>query len=60
MKEQMATWGDPWKYGIKANQTTIDAFIKYNVEQGMIRKAPYLPTTSSPPARSTLDDDLNY
>ena len=40
LKEQMAQWGDPWKYGIKANQTSIDAFIKYNVEQGMIRKAP--------------------
>jgi len=40
MKEQKAAWGDPWKYGIKANQTTIDAFIKYNVEQGMIRSAP--------------------
>jgi 4,5-dihydroxyphthalate decarboxylase len=37
MKEQMQNWGDPWKYGIKANRTTIDAFIKYNVEQGMIR-----------------------
>ena len=42
MKEQMATWGDPWTYGLKANQTTIDAFIKYNVEQGMIRNAPSL------------------
>jgi len=40
LKAQMAKWGDPWKYGIKANQTTIDAFIKYNVEQGMIRKTP--------------------
>jgi 4,5-dihydroxyphthalate decarboxylase len=40
MKEQMASWGDPWKYGIQANKTTIDAFIKYNVEQGMIRAAP--------------------
>jgi hypothetical protein len=37
MKEQMQNWGDPWKYGIKANRSTIDAFIKYNVEQGMIR-----------------------
>jgi 4,5-dihydroxyphthalate decarboxylase len=37
MKEQMQNWGDPWKYGIKANQATIDAFIKYNVEQGMVR-----------------------
>jgi 4,5-dihydroxyphthalate decarboxylase len=40
LKEQMAKWGDPWKHGIKANQTTIDAFIKYNVEQGMILTAP--------------------
>jgi len=40
LKEQFAKWGDPWKFGIKGNRTTIDAFIKYNVEQGMIRKAP--------------------
>ncbi|MSP38105.1 MAG: hypothetical protein EXR70_06410 [Deltaproteobacteria bacterium] len=40
MKSQTATWGDPWQYGIKANRSTIDAFIKYNVEQGMIRAAP--------------------
>lgn len=40
LKEQMAKWGDPWKYGIKANRATIDAFIKYNVDQGMIRQAP--------------------
>ena len=32
--------GRPWKYGFKANKTTIDTFIKYNVEQGMIRAAP--------------------
>ena len=40
MKEQWANWGDPWKYGIKANRPTIDTFIKYNVEQGMIRSTP--------------------
>ncbi len=40
MKEQMAAWSDPWKHGIKVNKTTIDAFLKYNVEQGMIRTAP--------------------
>lgn len=40
MKEQSEAWGDPWKYGIRANQATIDAFIKYNVEQGMIRSMP--------------------
>ncbi len=40
MREQTETWGDPWKYGINANKSTIDAFIRYNVEQGMIRSAP--------------------
>jgi 4,5-dihydroxyphthalate decarboxylase len=40
MKEQIKTWGDPWKYGLKANKNTVDAFMKYNLEQGMIRRAP--------------------
>jgi 4,5-dihydroxyphthalate decarboxylase len=37
LQEQLKRWGDPWKYGIKANQQTIDTFIKYNHEQGMIK-----------------------
>ncbi|MEX0801710.1 MAG: hypothetical protein WD688_00045, partial [Candidatus Binatia bacterium] len=37
MREQLASWGDPWKYGIDANRATIDTFVKYNVEQGLIR-----------------------
>ncbi len=40
MKQQLAAWSDPWKYGVQANRSTIDTFIKYNVEQGMIRNAP--------------------
>lgn len=52
LKEQMAVWGDPWKYGVKANKTTIDAFIRYNVEQGMIRSAP---TCRDLFAEATLD-----
>jgi 4,5-dihydroxyphthalate decarboxylase len=52
MKEQMAVWGDPWKYGIKANKTTIDTFIKYNVEQGMVRSTPSYADIF---ARGTLD-----
>jgi 4,5-dihydroxyphthalate decarboxylase len=40
MKEQLAAWGDPWQYGLKSNKATIDAFIRYNVEQGMIRRSP--------------------
>ncbi|HEY7218674.1 MAG TPA: hypothetical protein VH985_09800 [Candidatus Binatia bacterium] len=52
MKEQIAAWGDPWKYGIKANKTTIDAFIKYNVQQGMIR---FTPSYADLFAAGTLD-----
>jgi 4,5-dihydroxyphthalate decarboxylase len=52
MKEQIEAWNDPWKYGLKANQATIDAFIKYNVEQGMIR---FKPSYADVFASSTLD-----
>jgi len=40
MKEQTAAWGDPWRYGIEANKATIATFIRYNLEQGMIRSTP--------------------
>jgi 4,5-dihydroxyphthalate decarboxylase len=52
MKQQRASWGDPWKYGIQANKSSIDAFLKYNIEQGMIRRAP---TYSDIFAAGTLD-----
>jgi 4,5-dihydroxyphthalate decarboxylase len=35
--EQTKNWGDPWKYGLKANREMMDMFIRYNREQGMIR-----------------------
>jgi 4,5-dihydroxyphthalate decarboxylase len=50
--EQQAQWGDPWRYGIAANRRTIDMFIAYNVDQGMIRAAPAYEDIF---ARSTLD-----
>jgi 4,5-dihydroxyphthalate decarboxylase len=40
MKEQMRDWGDPWLFGIRSNKQAIDAFVKYNHEQGMIRSKP--------------------
>jgi 4,5-dihydroxyphthalate decarboxylase len=52
MKEQRAAWGDPWKYGIKANLATIDAFIKFNLDQGMIKNSL---STSDIFAAATLD-----
>jgi 4,5-dihydroxyphthalate decarboxylase len=37
MQEQIKTWGDPFKYGIKANKDTIETFNQYNLEQGLVR-----------------------
>lgn len=36
-KEQQATWGDPNVYGFRANRATVDAFLRYNHEQGATR-----------------------
>ncbi len=37
MKEQKEKWGDPCKYGIKANKQMIDTYIRDNLDQGAIR-----------------------
>lgn len=37
MEEQMERWGDPFKNGIAANRGTLDAYFRYNLEQGIIR-----------------------
>jgi len=34
--EARGRWGDVFKYGIAANKATMDTFMDYNVEQGMI------------------------
>lgn len=34
--EELERWGDPWRYGITPNKAEIDAFLRYNYEQGMI------------------------
>lgn len=50
LKEQMKTWGDPFKYGMRANKETIETFNQYNLEQGLVRsvvplKAQFAPST---------------
>jgi 4,5-dihydroxyphthalate decarboxylase len=37
MQEQIKTWGDPFKYGMRANKETIETFNRYNLEQGLVR-----------------------
>jgi 4,5-dihydroxyphthalate decarboxylase len=34
---QQTAWGDPNAYGIKANRRMIDAFVRYNLQEGAIR-----------------------
>jgi 4,5-dihydroxyphthalate decarboxylase len=34
--------GDPWPYGIEPNRPTLEALVRYLVEQGVIAKAPKL------------------
>ncbi len=38
LEEQTKEWGDPWTYGVKANKNTIDTYLAYNAEQGIISK----------------------
>ncbi len=35
LEDQIKQWGDPWKYGIKANKRMIDTYLAYNAEQGI-------------------------
>lgn len=35
LEDQIKQWGDPWKYGIKANKGMIDTYLAYNAEQGI-------------------------
>jgi 4,5-dihydroxyphthalate decarboxylase len=35
---QQTAWGDPWVYGIKANRRMIDAFMRYNIDEGAIKE----------------------
>ena len=33
--EQVRDWGDPWKYGVAANRTTVETFARYNADLGL-------------------------
>jgi 4,5-dihydroxyphthalate decarboxylase len=37
LEAQQQRWGDPFQYGIQANQRMLDTFFKYNVQQGLVR-----------------------
>jgi 4,5-dihydroxyphthalate decarboxylase len=35
--EQLAKWGDAFKYGMEANRSTFDTYFQYNLEQGIVK-----------------------
>jgi 4,5-dihydroxyphthalate decarboxylase len=46
--------GDPWPYGIEANRTTLDAFLRYAFEQGVCRRLLTAETLFPPEMQSTF------
>ena len=36
--EQTRNWGDPWKYGVTANQDVVETFARYNANQGITKR----------------------
>ena len=50
--EQTAQWGDPWKYGVAADRSTVETFARYNATQGITSRQL---TVEELYAESTLD-----
>jgi len=45
---------DPWPYGIEANRTTLEAFLRYAFEQGVCRRLLTAETLFPPEMQSTF------
>ena len=41
--------GDPWPYGVEPNRPTLDALVRYMVDQGVIDKPPRIDDLFVPP-----------
>jgi 4,5-dihydroxyphthalate decarboxylase len=52
MRDQLASWGDVYPFGVEANRNTIEWFLDFNHEQGITRERL---TADRVFARSTLD-----
>ncbi|MFQ5682381.1 MAG: PhnD/SsuA/transferrin family substrate-binding protein [Candidatus Binatia bacterium] len=51
MQEQEAIFGpDPWPYNLKDNRTALEAVIRYEFDQGMIKKKPNIEDLFFPPS----------
>jgi 4,5-dihydroxyphthalate decarboxylase len=55
LREQREIFGpDPWPYNLDDNRTALDAVIRYESEQGMIRKRPQPEELFFPPSLQTI------
>jgi 4,5-dihydroxyphthalate decarboxylase len=52
VEERAAVGSDPVPYGVAANKATLDAVIRYNIDQGIVRKVPKVEEIFAP---STLN-----
>jgi 4,5-dihydroxyphthalate decarboxylase len=55
LREQREIFGrDPWPYNLEANRKALEAVIRYEYEQGMIRKQPQPEELFFPPSLQTI------
>jgi 4,5-dihydroxyphthalate decarboxylase len=51
MREQQQVFGgDPWPYNVDDNRKALEAAVRYEYEQGMIRKKPEIEDLFFPPS----------
>jgi 4,5-dihydroxyphthalate decarboxylase len=55
LREQREIFGaDPWPYNLEDNRKALEAVIRYEFEQGMIRKKPQPEELFFPPSLQTI------
>jgi len=59
LQEQKAVFGpDPWPYNLEDNRKALEAVVRYEFEQGMIRKQPAIEDLFFPPSLQQIQQYL--
>jgi 4,5-dihydroxyphthalate decarboxylase len=59
LREQAALFGkDPWPYNLEDNRKALEAVVRYEYEQGMIRKQPAIEELFFPPSLQQIQQYL--
>ena len=59
MQEQEAIFGpDPWPYNLEDNRSELEAIVRYEYEQGIIRKRPKIEELFFPPSLQEIQQYL--